>query len=196
MRRFIRTAPFVFPLVAMLLLVACSEEDSPVNPPKTVDYYPFAKGHVWTYTTNAFTDTFGEVVTIQTKIDTATSDQGLHHWMHISIPDKGVNWLPLFSMLDSAGVVYALGDHPGEQRYPMFKHVYADSVITRETITVHGKTWQTIKVTMDVQGAGTITWWLADGVGVIREHSMDGLSLFTDDMDGEEVLTELVSYTK
>lgn len=196
MRRFNRLTLFVLPVAAFLLFTACSEKDSPTNPPRTIDYYPFAQGHVWTYTTNAFTDTFGEVVTIKTKIDTATTDQGLHHWMHISIPDKGVNWMPLFGMLDSVGVVYALGDHPGEERFPLFKHQYADSEITRETITVHGKTWQTIKLSLEVEGEGTITWWLADGVGVIREHSMDGLSLFNDTMDGQEVLTELVSYTK
>ena len=50
----------------------------------------------------------------------------------------------------------------------------------------------------EVSGNVTITWWFADGIGLVREHSSKGGSIFLDDAYGSDVEmnTELISYVK
>jgi hypothetical protein len=193
--RFLNSSIVVISFFGFLFLSACSSDD-PVTPAKQdPDYFPYTKSAVWTYKTNVFKNQIGPDVTMQIKFDTASTQNGTFDWMMIRLPDSDPNWARVIGILDSAGVVYSIGDHPREELYPLFKHRYAESEIARETITVQGKIWQTVKVTLEIPSVGTVRWWFADGVGLVREHSMEGVSLFSDSND-DEVLTELVSYTK
>ncbi|MBN1446719.1 MAG: hypothetical protein JXA28_02210 [Bacteroidetes bacterium] len=193
----LRLKLFAFSVLLLpLFMSSCSDdEDNPVPPSNTVDYFPFAKGYVWTYETNVFKDWIGPSVMMDLKIDTATNSRGHFTWMLLRIPDKSPDWTATIGVFDSAGTIYSIGDHPIEGYYPLFKHEYEENEIERETITVKGRTYETVKIAVQVESIGSVTWWFADGVGLVREHSMQGLSLFSDDND-DEVLTELVSYTR
>ena len=195
MRRFVHAFMLALPILAALSFAACDDDD-PVKPQPEPDYFPFVRNAVWTYKTNVFTNEIGPDVTLQVKIDTSTTSNGVFDFLKVRLPDFSQDWERVLGLLDSAGTVWGLGDHPRETVYPLFKHKYAESEITRETITVQGKSYQTLKYRLDLPGAGTVYWWFADGVGLVREHSLDGITLFSDNMDDEEVLTELVSYVK
>ena len=195
MRRFVHAFLLALPFVAALSLSACSDDD-PVKPQPQPDYFPYVRNAVWTYRTNVFTDLVGPDAILQVKIDTVATPYGVYDYMKVRLPDFSNQWANALAMRDSAGVIYGIGEIPYEDLYPLFKHKYAESEVTRETITVQGKSYQTVKFTLEIEDAGAVSWWFADGVGLVREHSFDGLTLFSDDVDGEEVLTELVSYAK
>lgn len=195
MRRFVHAFMLALPILAVLSFAACDDDD-PVRPKPDPDYFPYVRNAVWSYKTNVFTNEIGPDVTLQVKIDTVMTPNGVFDFLKVRVPDFSSEWASTFAIMDSAGVVYGIGDHPREPAFQLFKHKYAESEITRETITVQGKSYQTVKFRMDLPGAGTVYWWFADGVGLVREHSLDGISLFSDNMEGEEVLTELVSYVK
>jgi hypothetical protein len=194
-RRFVHPILLALPILAALSLAACSDDD-PVQPQRDPDYFPFVRNAVWTYRTNVFTDLVGPDAILQVKIDTVATPYGVHDYLKLRLPDFSDQWANALAMLDSAGVIYGIGEIPYEDHFPLFKHRYAESEITRETITVQGKNYQTVKFTLEIENAGSVSWWFADGVGLVREHSLDGLTLFSDNVDDQEVLTELVSYVK
>ncbi|MDT8323323.1 MAG: hypothetical protein RRA94_04350 [Bacteroidota bacterium] len=191
--------PFHVPLLLVLFLFAgCSDDDTPTDPTgQTPDYFPFDREIVWTYETNVFKDALGpQPATMQMKIDTASRGGQLFDWIALHVPALDDEWHNILGILDSAGTIYSLGDHPREGVFPMFKHQYADSEIERETITIRGTTYQTVKLTVNGSNNASVTWWFADGIGLVREHSLKGMSIFSDDNPGDEVLTELLSFTR
>ncbi len=183
-----------FVATALFALGACSDDD-PVQPKTDPDYFPFSRAFTWTYQTNAYTEMGVPEVTVKMKIDTLSSTNGIFHWLCMSFPGQP-DWDPWFAMLDSANVIYSIGDHPREELVPLFKHNYAASEVVSETITVQGKSYKTVKYDYTLEGIGTVSWWFADGIGLVKEYSEDGVSLFADDLMNGTVLTELVSYTK
>jgi hypothetical protein len=48
---------------------------------------------------------------------------------------------------------------------------------------------------LNVEGNQYVTWWFVDGIGMVKEHSLTGVSIFSDD-NKDEVLTELVSFVR
>ncbi len=195
MKRFPTLALLPLVIFSFAVVTACSEDD-PVTPQKPEpNYFPYVRNAVWTYKTNVFKNDIAEIVTLQVKIDTMLTEYGIYDFLKVGLPEYSTAWAPAIAVKDSAGAVYGLGDSPSDTPYLLFKHKYAESEITRETITVQGKSYQTVKYRFDIPAVGSVYWWFADGVGLVREHSMDGISLFNDNND-DEVLTELVSYVK
>ncbi|MCB2206299.1 hypothetical protein KQI65_16265 [bacterium] len=183
-------------LISIAAITSGCDDDDPVTPdPTEKDYFPFNRGAVWTYHTNVYKGTVGPDATVEVKIDTSWSSDQLFDFLMIRMPPQYPDWGRIIGLLDSAGVIYSLGDHPREGEFPLFKHVYDENEITHETITVLGTTYETVKYELSVDGGRKVTWWFADDIGLVREHSMTGISLFSDDND-DEVLTELISYAQ
>jgi len=187
-----------FPLLLIaFLFTACSDDDNPTTPPNdSPDFFPFNREIVWTYETNLFKNELGpQPAIMEVKIDTAWSSDQMFDWLAVRVPSYSTEWNHILAVLDSAGTIYSLGDNPREGLYPMFKHQYEENEIERETISIKGTSYETVKITVEGEHDASVTWWFADGIGLVREHSLKGLSIFSDDND-DEVLTELVSYTR
>jgi hypothetical protein len=191
---------------SLSFLPGCSD-DSASAPAVTSDYFPFHRSYVWTYRTNAFAVNGIPDITFEMKIDTATHrngpESGLFWWYFIRVPAVSSKWSHFLVLLDSANTIFTWGDFPSfSSSHPPFsmgwKHQYAASEGTRETITVQGKTYSAVRVDYTGEQNVTISWWFADGIGLIREYSAKGGSIFEDDNWGDDVVvnTELVSYTK
>ena len=200
------TALFCCIVGSLSILPGCSD-DSSSAPPSTVDYFPFSRNYVWTFRTNLFASKGIADTTFQLKIDTATyrngPASGLFSWYFARLSAASPQWSHFLVLLDSANTIYTWGDFPSfSPSYPPFsmgwKHQYAASEGTRETITVQGTTYSTVRVDYTGEQDVTISWWFADGIGLIREYSAKGGSIFEDDNWGDDVAvnTELVSYTK
>lgn len=189
--------PFLF-LILTAGFCSCSDDATSTTPPTGADYFPFSRAYTWTYSSNVLNDSSGMPLrTIRMRIDTATSRNGLFWWMLVQT-DTQSDWWHVMGLLDSAGVIYGLGDHPREGLLPLFRHVYTASEATSEQIQVQGTTYQTKRVTIQVNPTSSVTWWFADGIGLVKEFSTQGVSLFSDNHQGEafECLTELTGYAK
>ena len=194
-------------LLSCGLLPGCGD-DNPTDAPGTGDYFPFSRNYVWTFRTNIFAGRGVPDTTFEMKIDTATHYNGPKSvfcwWYFIRVPAVSPQWAHFFTLLDSANTIYTWGDYPSTNTPPTppgslgWKHRYASSEGTRETITIQGKTYDAIRVDAVGEQNVKISWWFADGIGLIREYSDRGGSIFTDDYYGDpvEMKTELVSYTK
>jgi hypothetical protein len=193
-----RTTPFLLAAAAIVLCVmlgACSEDESPAQPKADPDYFPFSRTMTWTYKTNVLAEFGYPETSLDMKIDTLTTQNGLHYWIWVRIPALP-DWAPLFAVLDSGNVVYTIGDHPPEEAFPLFRHKYLAGEAVSETISVQGKTYNTLRYELTVDPGGKVTWWFADGIGLVKEYSEDGISIFSGDMISGVALTELVSYKK
>ncbi len=195
MMRFRFPAVLAVATAALLIFAACSKDDGPLQPQPEPDYFPFNRSFVWTYKTNVLAGFGIPETTMDMKIDTLTTGNGVFHWVWLRIPGMP-DWANSFAVLDSANVIYAIGDHPPETPYPLFKHKYTASEVMNETITVQGKTYKTLRYDMTVDPDGTVSWWFADGIGLVKEYSEDGITIFASDIIDGVALTELVSYTK
>lgn len=177
----------------MVLLMACSDDDnSPVTPKPNPDFFPMSRSNVWTYQTNAYAEFGYPSVTLEMKFDTLTTEEGKYTWQFMRVPNM-FDWTSLYAVIDSGNVVYGVSD---DGPFPLFRHVYVAGEATDEDITVQGKTYKTKRYEFAMQGVGVATWWFADGVGLVREYSPDGLSLFADDQVADTVVTELVNLRK
>ena len=131
------------------------------------------------------------------RIDTATTNNGLYWWLFVR-PEANPSWSHIVALLDSAGVIYSLGDHPREGLFPMFRHDYTAGEATPGRIVVQGTTYQTKRVTVQLDATSSVTWWFADGIGLVKEYSAQGVSIFSDDHHGQtfECVTELTNFEK
>ncbi len=180
---------------SLLAFAACSGDDDPVQPKPEPDYFPFSRAYTWTYRTNVYANMGMPEATVQMNIDTISTKNGVFNWMWLRIPGH-FDWEPMIALLDSANVIYSIGDNPPEETFPLFKHKYAASEVTSETITVQGKAYNTLRYDFNFQGIGTVSWWFADGIGLVKEYSEDGLTIFAADMIEGTALTELTAYSK
>ncbi|MBL0177076.1 MAG: hypothetical protein IPP94_17790 [Ignavibacteria bacterium] len=205
--RTLYTALFCCIVGSLSILPGCSE-DSSSAPPATVDYFPFSRNYVWNFRTNIFATKGVADTTFQLKIDTATHRNGpvsgLYWWYFARLSAPSQRWDHFLVLLDSANTIYSWGDFPSTSNPPTppfsfgWKHQYGASEGTRETITVQGKSYSAVRVDFTGEQDVHISWWFADGIGLIREYSAKGGSIFTDDNWGDDVVmsTELVSYSK
>lgn len=190
--------------IAVMLFQQCGGDD-PVTPNTTVDYFPMNRNLVWTYTTNIMAPRGVPELTFEMKADTATHyngpfNLGCHWWYFSRVPSQSPEWQHFWVLKDSANTIYTWGDYPSPTSPPFtfgWKHVYEQSEGTHEIITVQGKRYNTVRIDYE-DGDVSISWWFADGIGLVKEHSDKGASIFTDDYAGDDVVmnTELVSYTK
>ena len=195
---------FILLLIAVssgILIFGCSkDDDNPVTPPITTsgDYFPVKHGYVWKYTTTIFANRGFPEEALELKMDTLTTAAGKHWWMLVRFPDLGTEWTPLLALLDSNNIVYSLGDNGASSPIQICKHAYSASEGIRESITVQGQSYQTIRIDFTDEHNVKLSWWLADGIGLVKEFSSQGASLFLDDYWGSdlEMKTELISLTK
>jgi hypothetical protein len=193
-----RTTSFLLASAAIVLCVmlcACSKDEGPAQPVADPDYFPFSRSLTWTYKTNVLAEFGYPETSLDVKIDTLTTQNGVHHWIWVRIP-AFPDWAPLFAVLDSGNVVYSIGDHPPEEAFPLFRHRYQAGEAVSETITVQGVTYSTLRYELTIEPEGKVTWWFADGIGLVKEYSEDGITIFTADVINGIALTELVSVRK
>jgi hypothetical protein len=200
--RLLASMLFCAVLPAVIFIDCGDSGNNPGSTPPTPDHFPFSRNYVWTFRTNVFAVNGLPDTTFELKIDTATYGNGmnrLYWWYFIRIPGISPNWQHFWVMLDSANTIYSWGDFPnGSPPFSMgWRHQYSTSEGTRETITVQGHTYNAIRVDYTGEKNVTISWWFADGIGLIREYSAKGGSIFEDDSWGTATVvnTELISYT-
>ncbi len=199
--------------------------DVPHSPNRAVDYFPINRDIVWTFTTNIAALRGIPESIFEVKIDTATYQIGENNhvvfmWYFyrrpssakerncdfVSWPDPNSSsspqrWRHFFVLKDSASALFSWGDYPDLSRQPDalgWKHVYEPSEGTRETINIQGKIYNTVRIDMTTEDGIPISWWFADGIGLVKEYSPKGGSIFTDDYLGSNLImnTELLSYIK
>jgi hypothetical protein len=189
----------------VMLFQRCGGDD-PVTPSKIVDYFPMNRNLVWTFTTNIMAPRGVPELIFEMKADTATYyngpfNLGCHWWYFSRVPSQSPEWRHFWVLKDSANTIYTWGDYPSQSSPPItlgWKPVYEESEGTREMITIQGNTYRTVRIDVTTDEGVPISWWFADGIGLVKEYSPKGGSIFTDDYFGDDVImnTELVSYTK
>lgn len=191
----------LFALTLALLLLSCKEESITQTNSNTSDfsndYFPFTRSYTWTYSTNALSDSGKSVSSFEMRIDTTRFRNGVF-WALMGRLSGTTQWGGIFAVKDSGGIVYSIGDNPPEAPFPLFKHQYLSNEGVPETISVSGTTYESVKVNFDFQKGRTLSLWLVKGIGLVKESSNQGVSLFTDDNAGKNVLiqTALVKVQK
>lgn len=181
-----------------IISFTCSKNSSvqPEELSKQTDYFPFSKNYRWLYTSNALSDSGKEVTQFEMKLDTVTYAQGNFWSMLIRLSDSK-QWYHIRALKDSGNIVYSLGDFANSDQVPAFKHIYAENETISETLNIAGRQYITVKYKI-ISDTDTLSLWFADGVGLVKEYSRQGLSVFNDDLYyyNIPVTTELVSYSK
>lgn len=186
-------------LTCIMFIFGCKKDSTtePVTPPDLAnDYFPISRSYVWTYSTNALSDSGRTVKSIEVKIDTFTFSRG-NFWAMLGRFTGTTQWGTIFAIKDSGGIVYAIGDSPPETPYPLFKHAYSSTEGTRETISFNGVNYEAVRINLTLNGR-VLSLWFAKGIGLLKEESNQGLSLWTDDNASKNVLIQstLVSIQK
>ncbi len=186
-----------FLLIISMYTAGCSKDE--VNNPveeKMIpgEYFPVSNNYQWTYTTNAIT--LGQNTQFSMKIDTFAFNNG----SYLAVLGRLENtdtWGSIFAIKDSGNIIYNIGDNPPETPNFLCKHQYNENEVTRETVVIGSNTFQALKYNL-LFNNDTLSLWFANGIGLIREYSNKGYSLFTDDNAGHDVKikTELVGLLK
>ena len=186
-----------FFLISSLFTAGCSKDE--VNNPveeKTIpgEFFPVSNNYQWTYTTNAITP--GQNIQFDMKIDTFTNSHGSYLTL-LGRLENTDSWGIIFAIKDSGNFIYHIGDNPPETPNLLCKHQYNENEVTRETVVIGSNTYQALKYNLLFDN-DTLSLWFADGIGLIREYSNKGYSLFNDSNAGQniKIKTELVGYEK
>ncbi len=186
-------------LTCIMFIFGC-KKDSTTEPVTALDlandFFPISRSYIWTYSTNALSDSGRTFRTIEVKVDTFTFSRGNFLAMLGRFPGT-TQWGAIFAIKDSGGIVYAIGDHPPETPYPLFKHAYSSTEGTREIILFNGVNYEAVKISLSSNGR-VLSLWFAKGVGLLKEESNHGLSLWSDDNASKNVFIQstLVSLQK
>lgn len=184
----------------IFLITGCSKKDGPTGPKEDAlisgDYFPTDHSIMWRYSSNAISRGGQSFIEFDMNIGSYTYSGGSFKAMLGKLADS-TTWGPIMAIKDSAGVIYSLGDNPPESPYPLFKHQYNESEVTRETITVNGKAYETLKKVL-IFDSDSLSLWFADSIGLVREFSRQGMSLFSDNNMGKQITvkTELIRCEK
>ena len=167
------------------MFTTCKEDTTIVDPGNNTidlanDYFPIVPSYQWTYNSNTFSDSGKTYSNFDLKIDTATFRNGVFLALKIRVTGNP-QWYGILGLKDSGNVIYVLGDNPPEILNPLFKHTYAANEGTRESVTLSGVTYETVKITFDIEKSKSYSMWLAKGVGLIKDSSNSGVSIFNDD---------------
>ncbi|MFZ4622324.1 MAG: hypothetical protein ACOYNS_17310 [Bacteroidota bacterium] len=186
----------LFPAIMIVMLCACKKDDSPVSTvPGTVDYsqdyFPYSNSYVWTYNTNALSDSGKNYSSFQMKLDTHQFRKGQFMSIKLRI-DSVSQWGAMYGIKDSAGTVYILGDNPPEIAFPLFKHSFAPGEGVAETITVNGISYPSVRYPVNLGPGDTLFLWLSKGIGLVKEMSNQGQSIFSDNNSSRKVHIETV----
>ncbi|MGE5350595.1 MAG: hypothetical protein ACM3P0_00830 [Acidobacteriota bacterium] len=178
----------------LFLIPGCSKDEAtqPKEDPLIAgDYFPTERDVVWGYSSNAVNDSGKSFMEFEMVIDTFSYRRGVFKAM-IGRFGNDPRWGSIVAIKDSAGIIYSLGDNPPGNPYPLFKHQYKESEVTRETITVNGIVYETLRRSI-TDGPDTLTLWFSDKFGLVKEFSRQGMSLFSDNNRGKHiaVTTEL-----
>ncbi|MCU7497375.1 MAG: hypothetical protein HF314_14355 [Ignavibacteria bacterium] len=172
----------------LFVFSGCSK-DEPTKPKEDPviagEYFPIDTTTIWCYSSNALSEGGVNPVAFETKFGTYTYENGRFDALLGRLTGT-TDWHPIISIKDSAGIVFSLGDNPPESPFPLFKHQYTESEVTWEDITINGKKYETLKRVM-VMEHDTLTLWFADQIGLVKEFSRQGMSLFSDANIGRKV---------
>ncbi len=190
-----RKMGFILLLVVFSVLFNNCSSDEILNPKKEADYFPVNPKIVWTYSSNVLASAEDQSNQFEMKVDSFEFPNGKFLALLGKFPQEN-EWHYILAVKDSGGIVYSLGDNPPEEPVPLFKHNYNDNEGQFEVINISGKNYNTLKIEIPVNDSVTINWWFADGIGLVKEESFYGASIFTDEHWNEEYhsLTELVDY--
>ncbi len=191
-----KTFPFFLFTLTIFVLLFAGCTDKSVDPAVSEDYFPVNHDFVYTYKSNVFNDSQDSMSTFQMKIDYYNFKNG--KFLAILIKLENMNdWAPLLGIKDSNNVIYSLGDYPPEGLFPLFKHKYDDNEVTGDEVNIGGKTYNAKKLTVTRDGREA-SWWFVDGIGLVKEESVNGISIFSDNHVDRNFVTktELISFTK
>ena len=176
-------------LICIACVCGCKDDDDATapapQPEPEGDFFPIDTTSIWTYRTNALGN--GIVYSsIEISIDHHDFPRG--RFLALLARNQGTTqWGPICALKDSGGIVYSLGDQPPETPVPLFKHRYATNEIQKQILTFEGRQYEANKLTMLVAGRQT-TIWLGKGIGIMKEESSNGMSLWSDDNAGRDIL--------
>jgi len=179
--------PFIFvTLAAFSLLFVTCKEDSISSGSDYVpidlanDYFPVVPSYQWTFNGNCFSDSGKTYSNFDYKVDTATFRNGVFKAVKVRLPG-GSQWYPIFGIKDSGNIIYSLTDNPPVSNpLPAFKHTYDANEGVRETISLSGVSYDAVKIIIDFGSGKTYSMWFAKGMGLIKDSSSSGFSLFSD----------------
>ncbi len=182
-------------LVLSITLIACREDDpAPLQSNTELDpandYFPIVASYQWTFNSNALSDSGKVYSNFDMKIDTATFRNGVFLALKIR-PAGNPLWDGIIGLKDSGNVVYTLTDNPPVSTpLPLFKHTYAATEGTKEPVTISGTKYDAIKITVDLGNAKTYSLWFAKGVGLIKDSSNAGASIFSDNNFNDSIMVK------
>ncbi len=186
-----RTCSFV--LLSVFFLIGCNKDSTTESSAAilTGDYFPVSNSRIWTYSSNAMTDSGKSYITFEMTMDTSSYNKGVFLSLLGRFPGE-TKWNHMFAIKDSGGIVYSIGDNPPETPFPLFKHQYLSTEVVQETIIVNGTSYATVKVIFNVGNGRTSSWWFAKDIGLIKESSTQGVSIISDNNTSKNILIETI----
>lgn len=189
-------------MIFLFIMLGCEKDSNPafdpyVAPPLSEDYFPVTTNYLWTYSTNALSDSGKVRDSIDIKIGAYAFPEGTFQTLLGRFVGTTA-WGPVLSLLDSGNTVYTLGDHPPETPYPLFKHVYANDEVQPDSVEVLGARLPAVKLTKEFNPGRPTSFWFVKGIGLVKQSSQFGQSIFTDDNSSKNVLIEttLIGFEK
>ncbi len=184
----------VIMLLVVFILTSCAEDS--VSPKDQEDYFPINSNFIYTFRTNAITNHPDSFQTFDMKIDEYNFPKGKFLAL-LFRNNSDSNWIPALGIKDSNNTIYSLGDNPSEGLFPMFKHQYDEGEVTDDEVLINGKKYNAKKLDM-FRDNTQLSWWFVDGIGLVKEESPNGVSLFSDDHYKDDYLikSELVAFTQ
>ncbi len=171
-------------IFSIFLFHSCSKENI-TEPENETDFFPISSKIVRTYSSNIFSDDENNFMDFEMKIDSAEFPNGKFLAFMGKFPEDTV-WNRMLGLKDSGNVVYLLGDNPPEVEIPIFKHKYDDNEIIKDKIDVLGKQYDAIKIILTPENNIELKLWLVDGIGLVKEESEQGASIFFDEHWGKD----------
>ncbi len=187
-------------LVLSLFFSTCKENSTTVDTGNNTanDYFPIAPAYQWTYNSNTYSDSGKTYNNFDVKIDTATFRNGVFLALKIRLAGNP-QWYGIMGLKDSGNIVYSLTDNPPvADPFPLFRHTYSANEGIRESVTVMGVTYDAVRMTIVIRDNKTYSMWFAKGVGLIKDSSNAGISLFSDNNGNYNVVikSSLVNFQK
>ena len=181
-------------VISVFILLSCDEA---VTPEDVVDYFPTNSNNIIKYSSNAISGSENDFITFEMKIDSFAFSRGTYLAL-LGKREIDTLWGAIMGLKDSGNVIYGLGDNPPEDLVPMFKHEYKEDEAVTEKITLLGKDYDSKKVVLQLSDSVKLNWWFVNGIGLVKEESSKGASIFNDDNWGDDYnsKTELIDFTK
>jgi hypothetical protein len=178
-----RILPFLTILAISLFFTTCKENSTSAGPDNAGaefinDYFPVSSSYRWSYISNAFSVKGETYSLVDMKIDTAKFHGSIRPSLKIR-PAGTTEWKAIYGLLDSGNFIYILQDIPPAAMYPLFQHSYDSSYGARESVALSGMRYDAVKITIPLVDETLYYMWFVKGVGLIKDSSGTGFSLFS-----------------